>query len=68
MKERPRASRKESRWQREAKDMFYKHALPVIKIEGAKYLTKQFGTFLSKHQQQEQQQQQQQQQGGTVSQ
>jgi len=40
--------KKESKWQREAKDMFVKHAVPVIKAEGSKFITKQIGNFLAK--------------------
>lgn len=51
---RPRAEprhkpeRKESVWQREAKDMFKEYAVPVIKAETGKIITKQLGNFIAK--------------------
>ena len=35
-------------WQRQAKDMFYTHALPVIKREGPKLIMKYAGDFMGK--------------------
>ena len=46
--ERPRPERRGSKWQREAKDMFVEYAVPVIKAEGGKYLSKQIGNFIAK--------------------
>ncbi|KAF2731944.1 hypothetical protein EJ04DRAFT_359586 [Polyplosphaeria fusca] len=39
--------RKESKWQKEATDAFKTYALPVIKAEGGKFVTKQLGAFLA---------------------
>lgn len=48
-RERPRApERKSSKWQKEAKDLFMTYALPVIKTEGGKFLSKQVGGMLAK--------------------
>ncbi|KAF2002097.1 hypothetical protein P154DRAFT_574411 [Amniculicola lignicola CBS 123094] len=40
--------RSDSKWQKEAKDLFMTYALPVIKKEGGKYMTKQLGAFIAK--------------------
>jgi hypothetical protein len=40
-------TRKESKWQKEAADMFKQYALPVIKAEGGKYISKQLGGFMA---------------------
>lgn len=40
--------RKESKWQKEAKDMFKEYAVPVIKAEGGKYISKQIGALIAK--------------------
>ncbi|CAI6334916.1 unnamed protein product [Periconia digitata] len=45
---RPTQERKESVWQKEAKDMFKEYAVPVIKAEGGKYISKQIGNFIAK--------------------
>jgi hypothetical protein len=48
-RDRPAGSQKsKSRWEKEAKDIFMTYALPVIKKEGAKYMTRQLGNFASK--------------------
>lgn len=39
--------RKESKWQQEAASMFKQYALPVIKAEGGKYISKQLGGFMA---------------------
>ncbi|KAJ4352033.1 uncharacterized protein N0V89_007379 [Didymosphaeria variabile] len=48
MRDRPRSRKDAPEWQRQAKDMFYAHALPVIKKEGPKLIAKYAGGFLAK--------------------
>ncbi|KAF2638769.1 hypothetical protein P280DRAFT_508535 [Massarina eburnea CBS 473.64] len=45
---RPKPERKESKWQKEAKDMFVEYAVPVIKAEGGKYISKQIGNLITR--------------------
>ncbi|KAF2274426.1 uncharacterized protein EI97DRAFT_128756 [Westerdykella ornata] len=47
-RDRPTQSRrKESKWQKQAKDLFIAYAVPVIKTEGKKYVTKQLGKMFA---------------------
>ncbi|KAF1954982.1 hypothetical protein CC80DRAFT_109897 [Byssothecium circinans] len=44
----PSHERRASKWQQEAKNMFVEYAVPAIKAEGGKYLSKQIGNFIAK--------------------
>lgn len=44
--ERSRSDSK-SKWQEEAKNMFKQYAVPVIKAEGGKYISRQLGNLIS---------------------
>ncbi|KAF2192367.1 hypothetical protein K469DRAFT_310400 [Zopfia rhizophila CBS 207.26] len=44
----PKDKRKEKRWQKEALGMFKDYAVPIIKAEGRKYISKEIGNFISR--------------------
>ncbi|KAF1978869.1 hypothetical protein BU23DRAFT_189551 [Bimuria novae-zelandiae CBS 107.79] len=48
VRDRRRSGKDVPDWQRQAKDMFYTHALPVIKKEGPKLIMKYAGDFIGK--------------------
>ncbi|KAL5402580.1 hypothetical protein PMIN04_012972, partial [Paraphaeosphaeria minitans] len=45
---RPRPERKESRWQAEGKKLFNEYAVPAIKAEGTKFVSRQIGNILAR--------------------
>ena len=45
---RPQPERQESKWQKEGKRFFNEYAVPAIKAEGTKYISKQIGNILAK--------------------
>lgn len=45
---RPQPERKQSKWQKEGKKLFEEYAIPAIKAEGTKYISKQIGNILAK--------------------
>jgi len=45
---RPGLDRSGSKWQKEAKNLFMQYAVPVIKAEGGKFVSKQLGGMLAK--------------------
>ncbi|KAF1976650.1 hypothetical protein BU23DRAFT_31552 [Bimuria novae-zelandiae CBS 107.79] len=44
----PRTERQEKKWQKEGKRFFNEYAVPAIKAEGTKYISKQLGNILAK--------------------